>query len=198
MTHTHHPQCPCIHAPRIVVIGAILNLALVAIILSLVFGFSPFTGWLRVGWHDDLNIAGVPIDTPAAYATVMLLAAGMNVLALWLEDAVKPLITFPIYNFECTQIDMYSRGTLWFFGNTFFIGQSLRQLFDVLLYTAQVDLALVSALSGELVSIFVVRWLLGKKEFRPYGKLPAMGMRGQAPVLVSHTGGAHYEVHSDL
>lgn len=196
--HTRHAHCPCVHAPRIVVVGTAINIALVALVLSLVFGFSPFTGWLRVGWHDELSVAGVPIDTPAAYAVIMSLTVGMNVLALWLEDAVKPLITFPIYNFECTQIDMYSRGSLWFLANTYFICESLRRLFDVLLYTAQLDLALAAALSGEFVSIFVVRWLLGKKEFRPYGSAPSIGARAPRALLPTHTASAHYDVFTAL
>lgn len=175
--HTKHPQCPCVHAPRVVVVGTLLHAALVGAVLGLAFGFSPFTGWMRVGWHADLSVAGVVIDTPAKYAVVACLAAAMNALAVWYLDAVKPLLTFPVYNPECVQIDMFSRTALWLFTAVNFVCEALRALFDVLLYTAQLDLALIAALTGELVSVFVVRWLLGKKTFGAYAALGASGAR---------------------
>lgn len=163
--------CPlrCCVAPRRVVGVSLLYATTAVALLAFVFAATPYTGWMRVGWNDELQVFGVRIDGPMPYALLIFFACAVNVVgAIYHDLGWKPL-EYCIYDPHVHTIDMFTRRTLWALATMNTLSGSLCNMFDVVLFTAQFDFALVAALSGCVVFAINVGKLTGEKRYVPYG-----------------------------
>lgn len=77
-----------------------------------------------------------------------------------------PIIGFNIYNPDKKVITEFTKNELQFYGNAMFLIKSIiSKVFLVIIAITQIDVALVSVLFSEFISLFTIRMLLDEKTF---------------------------------
>ena len=121
--------------------------------------------YFRYGWHDDFILISVPINNKLRYFCALFFVILTRVGEVFIGEIASPIISFNIYNPDKKVITEFTKNELQFYGNTLYVIDSTRYIFKVMVLVTQFDLAFISMLSGEIVSLFTIRMLLNEKEF---------------------------------
>tara|TARA_Y100001958_G_scaffold150852_1_gene135134 strand:- start:1987 stop:2502 length:516 start_codon:yes stop_codon:yes gene_type:complete len=129
--------------------------------------------YFRYGWHDDLVLISVPINTGNRYFCAVLFVVIIRIGEVLVQEVAYPIVSFNIYNPDKKEVEEFSKNELQFFGNTLYLIEGIRGVFKTMTMVTQIDIALISVLAGELISIVTIRMLLNEKTFKvkPHKKL---------------------------
>lgn len=121
--------------------------------------------YFRYGWHDDLVLISVPINTGVRYFCAVLFVVIVRIGEVIVQEVAYPIIGFNIYNPDKKIITDFSKNELQFFGNTLYLIEGIRGVFKTMTMVTQIDIAFISVVAGELISIVTIRMLLNEKTF---------------------------------
>uniref|UniRef100_A0A6C0FI65 Uncharacterized protein n=1 Tax=viral metagenome TaxID=1070528 RepID=A0A6C0FI65_9ZZZZ len=145
------------------ILGSAIVLLMVAIpIFILDNGESKY---FRYGWHDDFILISVPINNRIRYIYATIFVVLTRAGEVFIGEIANPIIGFNIYNPDKKVITDFTKNELQFYGNTLYIIDSTRYIFKVMVLVTQIDLAFISMLAGEIVSLITIRMLLNEKDF---------------------------------
>lgn len=145
------------------ILGSAIVLLMVAIpIFILDNGESKY---FRCGWHDDFILISVPINNRTRYIYAIIFVVLTRAGEVFIGEIANPIIGFNIYNPDKKVITEFTKNELQFYGNTLYIIDSTRYIFKVMVLVTQIDLAFISMLAGEIVSLITIRMLLNEKDF---------------------------------
>ena len=151
------------------ILGSFIVLLMVAIpIFILDNGDSKY---FRYGWHDDFILISVPINNKSRYISAVIFVVLTRVGEVFIGEIANPIISFNIYNPDKKVITDFTKNELQFYGNTLYVINSTRYIFKVMVLVTQIDLAFISMLAGEAISLFTIRLLLNEKEFKKTDKI---------------------------
>ena len=146
------------------ILGSFIVLLMVAIpIFILDNGESKY---FRYGWHDDFILISIPINNKSRYISAVIFVVLTRVGEVFIGEIANPIISFNIYNPDKKVITEFTKNELQFYGNTLYIIDSTRYIFKVMVLVTQIDLAFISMLAGEAISLVTIRLLLNEKEFK--------------------------------
>ena len=121
--------------------------------------------YFRYGWHDDFVLVSVPINNKYRYIGAVFFVVITRVGEVFIGEITNPVIGFNIYNPDKKIITEFTKNELQFYGNILYAIDSTRYIFKVMVLVTQIDLALISMLAGEGVTVFTIRMLLNEKQF---------------------------------
>ena len=122
--------------------------------------------YFRYGWHDDFILISVPINNRERYIFAVIFVMLTRAGEVFVEEIANPIIDFNIYNPDKKVITEFTKNELQIYGNILYIIDSTRYIFQVMVLVTQIDLAVVSMLTGEIISLFTIRMILNEKEFK--------------------------------
>jgi len=150
----------------IIRIGLLVNvLLLILIIIPIALLGDGKSVYLRVGWHDDFVLIGIPINTRGRYIGVTSFIIIINILNVFISEMVQPKISYPIYNPDQKKIYGFTKNELQIYGNILYLIEATKEIILVLVTITQIDIAMISMLFGEITSIITIRLLLNDKKF---------------------------------
>tara|TARA_A100001015_G_C14794012_1_gene634205 strand:- start:141 stop:677 length:537 start_codon:yes stop_codon:yes gene_type:complete len=148
---------------KLSILGSFLVLIMVVIpIFILDNGESTY---FRYGWHDDFILISVPINNRVRYLFAVLFVVLTRAGEVFIGEIANPIVGFNIYNPDKKVITEFTKNELQLYGNLLYLIDSTRYIFKVMVSVTQIDLAIISMLSGELISIITIRMLLNEKKF---------------------------------
>ena len=148
-----------------------LNVALLSIIISSVISLGKKSKYFRMGWSDDFVLVGVRIDTELKYMMLVCLIAVMNAIKVIVSELGEPVLIFNVYNPDKKIVTDFTRVELLLYANLFFFVSNTRRVFDVLITVTQFDVALISIVIEQLISMGTVYLLVREKRFDSHGSL---------------------------
>ena len=122
--------------------------------------------YFRCGWHDDFILISVPINTPHRYILSVFFVTLTRIGEVFIGEIANPIVYFNIYNSDKKIITEFTKTELQIYGNLLYLIDATRYIFKVMVTITQFDLAFISMLSGELMTIITIRMLLNEKEFK--------------------------------
>ena len=79
------------------------------------------------------------------------------------------MLGFSIYNPDKVRITEFSRLELQCVANVYYLISSLREVLMILVWISQLDIAMITVLVKESMSILTIHWLLADKVFVEHG-----------------------------
>ena len=122
--------------------------------------------YFRYGWHNGFILISVPINNKLRYICAVIFVILTRAGEVFIGEIANPIIGFNIYNPDKKVITDFTKNELQFYGNTLYIIDSTRYIFKVMVLVTQIDLAFISMLAGEAISLITIRMLLNEKEFK--------------------------------
>ena len=122
--------------------------------------------YFRAGWYDDLILVSIPINTRTRYIAINIFIAIIKIIEVAIQEIANPILGFNIYNPDKKVITEFTKNELQVYGNTMYLIESFKKLIMLMISITQIDLALISMLSGEITSLFTIRHLLNEKIFK--------------------------------
>ena len=141
------------------------NAATLIAVIAIVFAVGSKNSYIRVGPSPDFHILDVNIDTWGKYAVLILFLCIINSAQIISEDIGMPILGFNIFNPDKKEITDFTKLELQVYGNTMYAISSVRSVFMTMVTIAQIDVAVISVLIKEIVSIYTIRMLLNEKTF---------------------------------
>jgi len=90
----------------------------------------------------------------------------LGVAQVYSDEVGQPVLGFSIYNPDKLIITEFnSRYELQVIANTYYLMNAIRSVLFVVVWTTQIDIALVTVLAKEVASIYTIRLLLESKTF---------------------------------
>jgi hypothetical protein len=142
------------------------NATVLTLVIALVVIFESGSTYWRIGWHDDLVLVSVKINTMIKYFVMMSIITLVNVTKVVVEEIGMPILGFNVYNPDKKVITEFGKFELQIYANSMFMISGLRGIFMILVNIAQIDIAVWSLLVSEGASLFTIRMLLNDKEFK--------------------------------
>ena len=121
--------------------------------------------YFRWGWHEDLTLISVPINTQKRYWMMMLFISVMKITHVVIGEIAHPILGFNIYNPDKKEIEDFTKGELQAYGNIMYLIEGFKDILTVMLSITQIDIALASMLVANITSVFTIRSLLNEKIF---------------------------------
>ena len=132
--------------------------------------FIPILGsggsYFRWGPNTELVVISVRIDTFTMYIGLVVFFVAINSVKMIVQHLGWSILGFTTFNPD--YLDVYgfnSMTELNVLTNLMQISDSLRWVFEVVVATRQIDLALWGVFGAEFTGFFVVRYMLRKKRF---------------------------------
>ena len=122
--------------------------------------------YFRCGWHDDLVLISIPINTKLRYIVVCVYLIMIKTSGVLIGQIISPIINFNIYNPDKKVITDFSKNQLQIYGNVYYIINGFKRLMLIMVSITQIDLAMIGMLAGEIMSILTIRLLLNEKVFQ--------------------------------
>uniref|UniRef100_A0A6C0JF41 Uncharacterized protein n=1 Tax=viral metagenome TaxID=1070528 RepID=A0A6C0JF41_9ZZZZ len=121
--------------------------------------------YFRTGWHDDLILISVPINSFARYFITCLFLIAIEISDVIIGEIAHPIIGFNIYNPDKKIITDFTKNELQLYGNTMYIIEALKRILMIVISITQIDFALYRVLFGNIASIFTIRMILNEKSY---------------------------------
>jgi len=132
------------------------------------------SNYLRAGWNDSLNIIGISIDTAWKYLVAQVFIALVEILDVGMSEIAYPIITLVIYNEDKKIIDNFSRRELQVCANLTYLLSNIRAVLTILVSVAQIDIAILRVIYGQILSMCAINRMLKHKTF--ITRLPTGGI----------------------
>ena len=126
--------------------------------------------YFRFGWHSDLVVVSVPIDTLERYIGCLVIITAARIMEVIVQEIAHPILGFSIYNPDKKVITDFSKNELQIYANLMYLVEGFKYIFKIIINITQFDLALVGMVVGEITSVYTIRMLLNAKRFEPDGK----------------------------
>jgi len=140
-------------------------LLLVLITLPILLMNNNQSKYFRTGWHDDLILISVPINSFARYFITCLFLIAIEISDVIIGEIAHPIIGFNIYNPDKKIITDFTKNELQLYGNTMYIIEALKRILMIVISITQIDFALYRVLFGNIASIFTIRMILNEKSY---------------------------------
>lgn len=141
------------------------NGAILGVFAILMFQYGESTSYWQYGYNDNLTLFSIKINTVEKYLCLLFLISVINVSKVMVDNIAIPILNFSIYNPDKKHITDLSKQELILFGNSIYLIANLRRLVLTLISVSQLDLALWSLLSSQMISGYVIHRLLNEKTF---------------------------------
>ncbi|MDE2095876.1 MAG: hypothetical protein KGL39_01365 [Patescibacteria group bacterium] len=145
------------------------NAAILVTVLALTGYFAADSTYWRVGWHEELVVIAVVINSGFRYAALVALIALANVSGALAEQFGEPVVDFSLYNPDKRVISEFSRAELFAAAVALRSLASVREVLLLMVSFAQVDIALWNLAITTAVAVCVVCALLREKRFAAAG-----------------------------
>ena len=142
-----------------------LNITSTIILLTLILLFSQKSSWLTYGWSESLNVIGININTKEKYIVLIVIICTCQITQVIINEVAMSIIGFTVYNPYMNNISEFKRYELDFLTNSMYLFNNLRNLLSLLVSVSQMDIALIQIFVSQIVNMFIVYYLLGKKTF---------------------------------
>lgn len=148
-----------------------LNFFLLCFISFFVTFFAGESKYFRFGPSDDFIFISVPIDSYNKYIFLIVLIMFNDVIKVLVGEIGEPVLVFNVYNPDKKVITEFTKCQLMFYANAMFFISNTRRVFEVLINVTQIDIAIISIVNEQLVSICTVYFLIGEKKFDKQGEI---------------------------
>lgn len=119
---------------------------------------------LKLGPSDDLTIINVKINTRLKYATIIIISCIIKMVEVVLNDIGSPNLGFSVYNPTTLTVYGFTKKQLHVLTNLMWSANNIGTIFKLMIIVSRLDIAMISTLSSEFISIFVIYYLLSKKK----------------------------------
>lgn len=141
------------------------NIILLSIVCIIMFQFATESPYFRFGPNDDFILISVKIDDWKKYSMLLLIISFIEFTKVMIEDLGTPILVFNIYNPDKKVITDFNKNELQIYGNSMFLVNNLRYIFQVLVTVTQLDIAVFSVLVAQISGIITIRFLLNEKKY---------------------------------
>ena len=141
------------------------NVFLLSIVSIIMIQFATDSPYFRFGPGDDFILISVKIDNWNKYFVLLLIISFIEFTKVMIEDLGTPILVFNIYNPDKKIITDFRKNELQIYGNSMFLVNNLRYIFQVLVTVTQIDIAIFSVLVAQLSGIITIRFLLNEKKY---------------------------------
>lgn len=121
--------------------------------------------FMRFGPQPDLMLLGVPINTWAKYYIVHVCLCCFQVLDTVIQEFTNPVLGFNIYNPDKKHIVDFTKFELQFYAQSFWLINSIKSAFLLIISISQIDLAVAKVVYMEMAGIYTIRTLINEKTF---------------------------------
>ncbi len=142
------------------------NAAIVVVFAMLSIQYGESNDYWQYGYNENLTLLSLKINTVEKYVCLLFLITVINVSKVLVDNVATPILNFSIYNPDKKIIVDLSKHELIMFGNTIYLVTNLRRLVLTLISVSQLDLAMWSILSSQIISAYVINRLLNEKTFK--------------------------------
>lgn len=133
-------------------------------IICFVLGTADLSDLFKFGPSDDLTIMSIKINTWYKYIALLVVICVIKILEVIVNDIGSPNLGFSIYDPTETIVYGFNRMELQLLANGMWLVNSLSFVFKTMIIVSRTDVALVSVVSGEFASAFVIYYLLSNKK----------------------------------
>jgi hypothetical protein len=151
------------HKVWLCLIGNVLSMVIT--ITMIVLFRDPESKYFRWGPSKDLIVISVNIDNWTKWSILLALVGFLNGCEVLVNELASPILGFRIYNPDCKEISDFTKNELNFLGNSMWFVNNFRRVLMVIVTISQFDIAFLSMIISELVSVWTVRHLLNEKKF---------------------------------
>ncbi len=118
------------------------------------------------GPSESLKLTGVDItiDTWGKYIGLISITIFLKISGVVIGDIGSPTMGFSIYNPTTTTVYGFTLNQLWTLSTFMWFSQAVKGVFNTLILTSRLDIAIIGIIGSELASIVVVRYLLSTKD----------------------------------
>lgn len=141
------------------------NLGILLLITGLTTFLAEESSYWRYGWHPDLIMISVKINSARRYIGLLLLIGAINVSQVIIRELGMPVLGFSIFNPDKKIITEFTKNELQFYANAMYLISGLCGLFSIFINLSQIDIAAWGVLTSEGASFFTIRILLNEKTF---------------------------------
>jgi hypothetical protein len=143
-----------------------ISYAIALIITIFVFMFrNEQSKYFRFGPNDDLIIISILINTWGKWVLAILFIGVVKCCEVIVNELGNPIIVFRVYNPDCKVITDFTKNELNIITNAMWFVNDFRKIIMIVVSITQVDLAIMSLMMSEVMSIITVRILLNDKVF---------------------------------
>jgi hypothetical protein len=150
------------------------NIGVTIAIISIVLAFNDTESlYLRYGWHEDLAILGIKINTGYRYVCLLLLLGLLEAIDVFINDTIFPYVNNNVRDNNVKHIKEFTRHEIQLLTNGSFFLSTVKYQLYVMISISQIDIALIRALIGETACIFTTNIQLNGKTFmnNPYAEV---------------------------
>lgn len=140
-------------------------LSTVAVLVLILALRDPNDRYVRLGWHHDLVVLGVRIDTALKYWALMGILCIVKSVECLVHEFGMPVVSFCVYDPDKLDIHGIRKSEVHALANTAYLSSSVRSVFMTVVSVTQVDVALAACVASELVSVYTIGKLLAPKRF---------------------------------
>jgi hypothetical protein len=146
-------------------LALLANVFLLSIVSIIMFQFATDSPYFRFGPNDDFILIAVKIDDWNKYSMLLLIISFIEFTRVMIEDLGTPILIFNIYNPDKKVITDFNKNELQIYGNSMFLVNNLRYVFQILVTVTQLDIAIFSVLMAQISGIITIRFLLNEKKY---------------------------------
>lgn len=121
--------------------------------------------FMRFGPQPDLLLLGIPINTWAKYYIVHVCLCCFQMLDTVIQEFTSPVLGFNIYNPDKKHIVDFTKFELQFYAQSFWLINSIKSAFLLMISITQIDLAVAKVVYMEMAGIYTIRTLINEKTF---------------------------------
>jgi hypothetical protein len=141
------------------------TLTLILVITIVCIFRDPDSLYFRLGPSEDLVIISIRINTWNKWCVLLLFIGIIKSVEVIVNELGSPVLAFSVYNPDKKHIIDFTKNELNFLTNSMWFVNGIRVILLIVVSVTQFDIALLGAISSEIVSIFTVRQLLNEKTF---------------------------------
>ena len=146
-------------------VALLANVFLLSIVSIIMLQFATDSPYFRFGPNDDFILIAVKIDDWNKYSMLLLIISFIEFTRVMIEDLGTPILIFNIYNPDKKVITDFNKNELQIYGNSMFLVNNLRYVFQILVTVTQLDIAIFSVLVAQISGIITIRFLLNEKKY---------------------------------
>lgn len=142
-------------------LSVMLLLVLVGLVITLNEGNNPY---LRIGWHNELNILGIPINTPLSYTILVIFLGLFDMCEVFVNDTIFPYVNNNVRDNNVKHIKEFTRTEIRIITNGTFFISSIKWTLTTVIMISQIDIALIKVICGEIACLYTTGIQLDEKE----------------------------------
>jgi hypothetical protein len=151
-----------------IIVCLIANFICLTVVILCVVIFRDDVGtYFRFGPNDKLILISVKIDSWLKWSLCVIMICMIRGTETLVNELGSTVLAFNVYNPDKKIITDFGKIELSVYTNLMWTIGSIRSILMVMINITQFDLALISVIFSEFISIFTVQLLLKEKKFVP-------------------------------